>query len=89
MLILVVGCGSIGKRHIGNLGALKAVEIIAHDMQWERCLEVGQECGIEAIRLVSDYAFKRLNLHKVTAGIVAIHQASIKAFEKAGFEIEG
>ena len=49
----------------------------------------GKGYGTEAIRLVSDYAFKRLNLHKVTAGIVAIHQASIKAFEKAGFEIEG
>jgi len=36
-----------------------------------------------------DYAFKRLNLHKVTAGVVAIHDASIKAFQKAGFEIEG
>lgn len=49
----------------------------------------GKGCGTEAIRLVVDYAFTRLNLHKVTAGIAAIHQASIKAFQKAGFEIEG
>ena len=49
----------------------------------------GKGCGTEAIRLVLDYAFKRLNLHKVTAGMAAIHQASIKAFQKAGFEIEG
>ncbi len=49
----------------------------------------GKGYGTEAIRLVLDYAFKRLNLHKVFAGVVAIHQASIKAFEKTGFEIEG
>lgn len=49
----------------------------------------GKGCGTEAIRLVLDYAFKRLNLHKVIAGIAAIHQGSIKAFQKAGFGIEG
>ena len=48
MLTLVVGCGSIGKRHIRNLGALKAGEIIAHDVKLERCHEVEQECGIKA-----------------------------------------
>ena len=48
----------------------------------------GKGYGTEAIKLVLDYAFKRLNLHKVTAGIAAIHQASIKAFQGAGFEIE-
>jgi len=49
----------------------------------------GKGYGTEAIRLVLDYAFKRLNLHKVIAGIAAVHQASIKAFQKAGFKIEG
>lgn len=49
----------------------------------------GKGYGTEAIRLVLDYAFKRLNLHKVTAGIAAIHQASTKAFKEAGFEVEG
>ncbi len=49
----------------------------------------GKGYGTEIIKLVVDYAFKRLSLHKVTAGAVAINQASIKAFQKAGFEIEG
>jgi len=48
MLILVVGCGSIGKRHIRNLKALEAGEIIAHDIKPERCHQVEQECGIKA-----------------------------------------
>lgn len=49
----------------------------------------GRGYGTEAIRLVSDYAFKRLNLHKVFAGVGAVNQSSAKAFSKAGFEIEG
>jgi RimJ/RimL family protein N-acetyltransferase len=49
----------------------------------------GKGYATEAIQLILEYAFKRLNLHKVNAGIVAIHQASIRAFEKAGFKIEG
>lgn len=47
MHFLVVGCGSIGKRHIRNLKALKVGDIIAHDAQSERCLEVEQEYGVK------------------------------------------
>ena len=49
----------------------------------------GKGYGTEIINLVVDYAFKRLGLHKVTAGTVAANQGSVKAFQKAGFEIEG
>ncbi len=47
MLMLVIGCGSIGKRHIRNLKSLKAGDIIAHDVQAERCQEVKQEYGVK------------------------------------------
>lgn len=43
----------------------------------------------ETLKLVADYAFRRLNLHKVSAGVNASNKASIKAFENAGFKIEG
>ena len=48
MLILVVGCGSIGKRHIRNLRTIKAGELIAHDVNPERYREVEQEYGVKA-----------------------------------------
>jgi predicted dehydrogenase len=38
--ILVVGCGSIGQRHIGNLVSLYAGEIFAFDVREERRAEV-------------------------------------------------
>jgi len=47
MLFLVVGCGSIGKRHIRNLKALGIQDIIAHDLKRERCQEVEQEFGLK------------------------------------------
>lgn len=48
MLILVVGCGSIGRRHIRNLKTLEVEDIIAHDTQPERCHEVEQQYGVKA-----------------------------------------
>ncbi len=48
MRTLVVGCGSIGKRHIRNLKALRAGDIIAHDLRPERCREVEREYGVKA-----------------------------------------
>lgn len=54
MKILVVGCGSIGKRHIRNLKALSVRDIIAHDVQPERCHEVEREYGIKAYNDLKD-----------------------------------
>ncbi|MBI2524605.1 MAG: GNAT family N-acetyltransferase [Candidatus Rokubacteria bacterium] len=48
----------------------------------------GRGYATEAIRLVSDYAFRRLNLHKLTAGCYSTNLGSIRAFEKAGFHEE-
>jgi len=47
MKFLVSGGGSIGKRHIRNLKALKAGQIIAHDVKVEQCREVEREYGIK------------------------------------------
>jgi len=46
---LVVGCGSIGKRHIGNLIALKAGQILAFDVREDRRSEVERQFGVEAL----------------------------------------
>ena len=46
---LIIGCGSIGKRHIGNLLELKAGDIIAHDLREDRRREVCSEFGVETV----------------------------------------
>lgn len=48
----------------------------------------GKGYATEAIKLISQYAFDNLGLHKLTAGCYECNIASIKAFEKAGFKKE-
>ena len=49
----------------------------------------GKGYASEAISLLAEHAFRTLNLHKLTAGCYESNQGSLKAFQKAGFEIEG
>lgn len=81
-----------GDRHIGNikLGPINWIHrfadvgiLIGEKDCW------GKGYATEAIRLVVDYAFRVLNLHKLTAGCYELNQDSIKAFQKAGFAVEG
>ena len=43
----------------------------------------------EALKLILEYGFKRLNLHAVYANIDANNEASIGLFKKFGFELVG
>ncbi len=43
----------------------------------------------EAIRLACAYAFEDLDLFKLTAGCIAGNTGALRAFEKAGFQVEG
>jgi len=79
-------------KHIGNikLGPIdwnhKVGEIgilIGDKKSW------GKGYATEVINLVSDFAFKTLKLHKLTAGAYENNIGSIKAFIKAGFFNEG
>lgn len=81
-----------GDRHIGNikLGPIHWIHryadiglLIGEKDCW------GKGYATEAIRLVVDYAFHALNLHKLTAGCYALNQGSVKAFERIGFVVEG
>ena len=49
----------------------------------------GKGFATEAIRLLKDHAFNVLKIHKLTAGAYAANVGSVKAFQKAGFSIEG
>ena len=79
-------------QHIGNikLGPINWFHrrgdvsiFIGHQPAW------GQGYATEAIKLLSDWAFKSLNLCKLNAGIYAENIGSRRAFEKCGFLQEG
>jgi RimJ/RimL family protein N-acetyltransferase len=80
------------EKHIGNikLGLINPIHkyaevglVIGDKSFW------GKGIGTEAIKLVVEFAFNTLLLNKVTAGIYSNNIASLKAFQKLGFEIEG
>jgi ribosomal-protein-alanine N-acetyltransferase len=81
-----------GDRHIGNikLGSINWIHrygdigiLIGEKDCW------GKGYATEAIKLVADYAFKAIGLHKVIAGCYETAKGSIKAFMNAGFSQEG
>jgi len=49
----------------------------------------GQGYMTEAVRLVVEYAFHELKLHRIEAGVMPHNIGSIRVLEKAGFHREG
>ncbi len=81
-----------GNRHIGN-GALTQLDWVNR-----RCnfgIAIGEkDCwgkgyGSEATRLCVNYAFERLNMHRVGLEVYNYNERGIKAYERAGFKVEG
>ena len=71
--------GSIDWNHLcSNIGLM-----IGDKSYWGRGL------GTEALRLVTDFAFMKIQLKKLLAGVYINNVASINAFEKCGYSREG
>jgi RimJ/RimL family protein N-acetyltransferase len=49
----------------------------------------GKGVGSEAIDLLCRYGFERLGLHRIYAYVLAINPPARRAFERAGFQLEG
>ena len=81
-----------GDRHIGNCGFndidyvnRKAVFgiLIGEKDQW------GRGYGPEAARLVVDYGFKQLGMHRISLEVYSHNTRAQRAYEKVGFVLEG
>lgn len=49
----------------------------------------GKGYGNEALRLILNYAFRELNLHRLGLNVFAYNTAAIRAYERVGFLREG
>lgn len=49
----------------------------------------GKGYGTDAMRILLRYAFRELNLHRVTLGVFEYNPRAIRSYEKAGFTHEG
>ncbi|TXT58573.1 MAG: Spermidine N(1)-acetyltransferase [Promethearchaeota archaeon] len=80
------------QKTIGN-GGLSRIDYIARKANaW---MVIGEKdywsegLGTEAMKLILDYAFKEVNLHKVYAGIFEPNIGSWSCAQKLGFKLEG
>jgi RimJ/RimL family protein N-acetyltransferase len=51
--------------------------------------ERGRGYGTEAVRLLLDFAFKDLNLHRIYLNVLGTNSRAIRVYEKIGFVREG
>jgi RimJ/RimL family protein N-acetyltransferase len=49
----------------------------------------GKGIAFEGWSLVIEYAFQRLGMRKILAGVVSDHAASVKTLKNLGFQVEG
>ncbi len=50
---------------------------------------LGRGYGTDAMRVIVDYAFREMGLHRVQLEVAPYNPAAIRAYEKAGFVEEG
>jgi predicted dehydrogenase len=83
---VVAGCGSIGKRHIKNLLALSAGEVLAFDVQAERRREVSAALGVETLAN-ADEVWARQPDVLLVAVPTALHMALALAAAERGVHL--
>ena len=90
-----IGLGIVIKennKHIGNVGLHKISSI---DRNAELTIFIGDKdswskgYGTEAIKLMVDYGFNQLNLHRIHLGVFDFNKRAERSYEKAGFKKEG
>lgn len=52
-------------------------------------LSVGQGLGKDVVRLLTDYAFQRLNAHRVWLGVSEANRRAVKCYLDCGYVFEG
>jgi RimJ/RimL family protein N-acetyltransferase len=79
-------------RHVGNVW-LWAVDLRHRKAELRIVIgdapHHGKGWGTQAIELACLFAFQELKLHKVYAYVLSLNPRALRAFEKAGFIVEG
>jgi RimJ/RimL family protein N-acetyltransferase len=79
-----------GEEHVGNVW-LWGIDWRNHKAEVRIVFgaQQGRGLGTEAVRLITQYAFERLNLRRLYAYVLAHNPRARRAFEKAGYVAEG
>lgn len=83
---------SVDGQHIGSCGLTKINPVSKHA---EFGIMIGnkkywsQGCGAEATKILIEYGFKKLKLHRIYLSVLAYNIRGYKAYKKVGFKDEG
>lgn len=80
----------IDKKAVGGMGIRKVIK--SHKAEigyWLGRKYWGRGIMTEAVKQLTDYAFKRFKLKRVYAEVFSFNKASSRVLEKAGFKCEG
>ncbi len=76
--------GATGLENIQRLHKRATFGIIIGDKEyWNKGY------GSEAAKLIIDYGFKKLKLHKIDLGVYSYNPRAIKVYKRLGFKVEG
>ncbi|SMF89799.1 Protein N-acetyltransferase, RimJ/RimL family [Paenibacillus uliginis N3/975] len=77
------------------IGIISLIQLDYKNRNAECIIDIGEKdywgkgYGTEALRLLLDYAFLELNLHRVSLRVFSFNQKAIHLYEKIGFKHEG
>ena len=77
----------IGNIKIGPINRYHSFADVSYFIGAKECW--GKGFATEAITLATRFGFDRLGLYKCVAGVYGSNKASIRALEKAGYQLEG
>ena len=77
---------------VGSIGLISKSDVYKHTMSvgyWVDEPHWGKGITTLAVKLISDYAFNHLNIHRLQAGVYEYNPGSMKVLEKNGYFHEG
>jgi len=81
-----------GDQHVGNCG-FNQIDFVNRSAEFGILIAErdawGKGYGPEAARLILEYGFEELGLHRVWLWVFSFNEHAIRAYEKAGFTHEG
>jgi len=85
----------IDKESLQPIGITSLIQIDLKNRNSECIIDIGEKeywgkgYGKEALKLLLDYAFLEMNLHRVSLRVFSFNQKAIAMYEKIGFRQEG
>lgn len=83
------------KKHETPIGITSLINIDYKNRSAECIIDIGEKAywgkgyGAETLKLLLDYAFAEMNLHRISLKVFSFNEKAIRLYKKTGFQHEG